>query len=163
MGAGYGSVMAAQAAIVASDTFCPRCKCLARKLGFIHYASGDKIQRWHCKSCQHVFVNEAERAAVPRIRPGPKPIAPPPPPNGTQPIIAGTWNIPERLGQSLSAMFQASTGFRPDELTLDLFVSEILTSQIADFRLYRRDELFHSFGRPPRKVLDPCKVIRSGD
>jgi transposase-like protein len=196
---------------------CPRCSSVAKKLGFLHYASGSKVQRFYCKACRHVFCDEAERAAadkdptrggrpkkicsdadpcprcastdiyeyierlqgggtVPRLicrqcrkmftrekdraKPTPEQPAPTQPENINEPITSGTWRVKPRLAQSLSAMFQHAHGFRPEEVTLNTFVSEILANEVASFRLTHSDFIFRSQSRPPRRVLDPCKTVK---
>jgi hypothetical protein len=49
---------------------CPRCEAHTKRLGFYHYRSGEKIQRFYCTTCKHTFVRESDRAAVTKYNPG---------------------------------------------------------------------------------------------
>jgi hypothetical protein len=128
-----------------------------------------------CGQCEKRFLRESDRASThPEIdprsshpdapqqklepEPGDAPVRPPD--DITQPITSGTWRIKARLAQSLSAMFQHAHGFRPDEVTLNAFVSELLANEVASFRLTHSDFIFRSQSRPPRRILDPCKIVK---
>jgi hypothetical protein len=76
------------------------------------------------------------------------------------PIAGGSWRIPRKLSHSLAAMFFSANGFRCDQRTLDVFVSAIVESEVASFRLLHRDELMKSYGRPPMKPTDSTREIK---
>src|SRR5580704_2785321 len=82
----------------------------------------------------------------------PKPERMPQGPPGT----SGTWKIPDKLARSLSAMFRNANGCTPTAEALDLYVSELLSTAIADFRLLNSGDIRH-YGRPVMKIADPTK------
>lgn len=56
-------------------------------------------------------------------------------------------------------MFFEAHGFRCDQRTLDVFVSSLVESEIASFRLRNHGDIRH-FGRPVMKVADPTREIK---
>ena len=132
----------AAVSLVAEETPpCAKCGAHTKRLGFYHYRSGEKIQRFHCKTCKHTFVRERDRAAVTKYKPGPnsRPRSVEPEPvdkpveveTRVEPIKSGTWRIKQTLSLSLAAMFRSQTGFTPDQVTMDTFVSQLLESEVA--------------------------------
>jgi hypothetical protein len=81
-------------------------------------------------------------------------------PEVSQPEIiftSGVWRIPRKLSFSLCAMFRAANQITPTQSTLDAYISGLLESEIASFRLSYRDEIN---SRPPMRAVDPTKEIR---
>jgi hypothetical protein len=69
--------------------------------------------------------------------------------------IAGTWRIPRKLSHWLSAMYRTAHGTTPSQNEINSYVSSLLESQIATFRLAHRAEL-----APRRQPADPTREIK---